>query len=76
MIRLTRAQRVALLAIYERHIVGRTADSPRLILITQSAPSYRAFRRTVRPLLGGSDCAMVEAAGMWVGIEPDGYTHT
>lgn len=34
---------------------------------------YRAFRRTVQP---GPGCIMVPFAGMWLGIEPDGYTHS
>ena len=35
--------------------------------------SYLAFRRTVQP---GWGCVMVPFAGMWLGIEPDGYTHS
>ncbi len=35
--------------------------------------TYRQFRRTV---LGGYDCIMVKWCGMWLGIEPDGYTHS
>jgi hypothetical protein len=35
--------------------------------------SYLRFRRTVEP---GPGCAMVPWAGIWYGIEPDGYTHT
>ena len=35
--------------------------------------SYRAFRRSVQP---GPGCVMVNFAGMWLGIEPDGYTHS
>ena len=35
--------------------------------------SYRAFRRSVLP---GPDCVMVKWCGMWLGIEPDGYTHS
>lgn len=35
--------------------------------------SYRAFRRTVH---AGYDCIMVKWCGMWLGIEPDGYTHS
>jgi len=37
--------------------------------------SFLSFRRTVVPGFGG-DHAMVKAAGMWIGIELDGYTHT
>jgi len=35
--------------------------------------SYREFRRGVLP---GSGCVMVRWCGMWLGIEPDGYTHS
>jgi hypothetical protein len=35
--------------------------------------SYRDFRKTVQPSLG---CVMVEFAGMWLGIEKDGHTHS
>lgn len=35
--------------------------------------SYRELRAAVLP---GSDCIMLQWAGMWLGIEPDGYTHS
>lgn len=35
--------------------------------------SYLQFRRSVKH---GFDCLMVEWCGMWLGIEPDGYTHS
>ena len=35
--------------------------------------NYLVFRRTVLP---GPGCIMVPFAGMWLGIEPDGYTHS
>jgi len=35
--------------------------------------TYRQFRATVQ---SGCDCAMVYWSGMWLGIEPDGYTHS
>ena len=35
--------------------------------------SYMEFRRSV---VCGYDCIMVEWCGMWLGIEPDGYTHS
>ncbi len=41
--------------------------------------TYRSFRRSVRPFLGGMpfpDCIMVPWCGMWLGIETDGYAHT
>jgi hypothetical protein len=35
--------------------------------------TYRQFRATVQH---GPGCAMVQWCGMWLGIEPDGYTHS
>ena len=35
--------------------------------------SYRQFRRRVQQ---GYDCLMIQLWGMWIGIEPDGYTHS
>jgi hypothetical protein len=35
--------------------------------------TYLEFRRTVS---AGFDCVMVRWCGMWLGIEPDGYTHS
>ena len=35
--------------------------------------TYRQFRATVQP---GPGCVLVQWCGMWLGIEPDGYTHS
>lgn len=35
--------------------------------------TYRQFRKTI---LSGFDCLMVQWAGMWLGIEKDGYVHS
>lgn len=35
--------------------------------------TYREFRKTIQP---GPGCIMVPWAGMWLGIELDGYTHS
>ena len=65
MLTLTKPQRHALHRIYGR------------ILASDSGPgklaTYRKFRRTIRP---GPGCIMVQFCGMWLGIEPDGYTHS
>ena len=47
-----------------RRVYLRSADN---------APNYRAFRRRVQP---GWGCIMLQWCGMWLGIEPDGYTHS
>lgn len=45
----------------------------KVFLRTDEGLSYLAFRRTVQM---GWGCIMVPFAGMWLGIEPDGYTHS
>jgi len=57
---LTKAQRTALRKVFMRF---NDADTT----------SYLIFRRTV---VQGWGCIMVPFAGMWLGIEPDGYTHS
>lgn len=57
---LTKQQQQALVRLWKQHPGGL---------------SYRQLRRTVRPELFGN-AIMVHWAKMWVGIEPDGYTHT
>lgn len=57
---LTRKQREALKRIYNRHDIGM---------------SYSKFRRGVQGSISG-DFVMVQWAGMWLGIETDGYTHS
>jgi hypothetical protein len=63
---LTRAQREALYRLYTRPAGGASRAGIR---------GYRSFRRMAfaDPLLG---CVMIQHAGMYVGIEPDGYTHS
>ncbi len=60
MITLTKPQQVSLLRKYQQD--------------TNNYPTYRAFRRTVAIDICGA--AMVYWCGMWLGIEPDGYTHS
>lgn len=36
---------------------------------------YRKFRRQAISAIGG-ECVMIPFAGMWLGIEKDGYTHS
>jgi len=43
------------------------------VFLRTTGTNYRAFRRTVVP---GRDYVMVPFAGMWLGIERDGYTHS
>ena len=64
MVKTTRAQRLALSRIWHRRIWGKPNHL-----------TYREFRKTVVPYVGGG-CVMVPWAGMWLGIEEDGYTHS
>ena len=38
--------------------------------------TYRQFRKTAQPQLFGDGAIMIKWCGMWLGIEPDGYTHS
>jgi hypothetical protein len=59
--KLTRPQREALKRVWQRHM---------------SHVSYLTMRRRhVHPELYGN-AIMVETPTMWLGIEPDGYTHS
>jgi hypothetical protein len=37
------------------------------------AETYLELRRRVQP---GWDCVMIKFGSIWLGIEPDGYTHS
>ena len=61
---LTRKQREALLKVYGRGWGGNPKPK-----------TYLQFRRTAQREVCG-DAIMVHWCGMWLGIEPDGYTHS
>ena len=61
---LTRKQREALLKVYGRGWGGNPKPK-----------TYLQFRRTAYND-AIADCVIVYWCGMWLGIEPDGYTHT
>ena len=62
MVKTTRQQREALARVYARDWNAKPA-------------TYREFRQTVQPEICGS-AIMVHWCNMWLGIEPDGYTHS
>lgn len=72
MVKTNRAQREALARVTTR-IRQDWATHPSNAENMHAAPTYRDVRRTVQP---GPGCIMVPFAGMWLGIEPDGYTHS
>jgi hypothetical protein len=89
MVKTTRKQREALFRIFQRDFPGWITpttrhdgtyckhcskwSSPEIVRVP--SVRYRAFRKTVVPFVG-DDCVMVPWAGMWLGIETDGYTHS
>jgi len=70
MMKLTRPQRLAVYRVFMRNNDGKNNS---LLTIPQRRRAYRKFRRTVQP---GPDCIMLPWCGMWLGIEPDGHTHS
>ena len=77
MVKLTKEQRKALFRIFKRDFPSWETPFYRLAPNTDTmrVPSiqYRRFRAKVVP---GPGCVMVPWKGMWLGIEPDGYTHS
>ena len=67
MIKLTKPQRKAVYRVFSRY---SHVDNTTPLVIT-----YRQFRRRVT---AGFGCVMLQPVdgGMWLGIEPDGYTHS
>ena len=72
----TRLQREALKKVWDRDLPSPWGWGPEqeYPCIAHYEPrSYLEFRRTVVP---GSGCIMLPWRNMWLGIEPDGYTHS
>ena len=73
MVKLTKAQRLALKRVYDRTPINHSYHAITKPSLMDSAIGYRAFRKAVQP---GYDCIMIRWCGMWLGIERDGYTHS
>ena len=87
MVKLTRKQREAIFKIHQRDFPSRITPTrshtgtrcPHCgewsLAETYKHPSvsYRRLRAQVQP---GPGCVMLPWQGMWLGIEPDGYTHS
>jgi len=79
MVKTTRAQREALFRVFQRDFPNWISPGKRRSKYTENTivpvPTiqWRRFRATVRP---GPGCIMLPWAGMWLGIEVDGYTHS
>jgi hypothetical protein len=80
---LTRAQRVALFKVFQRDFPSYVTPTrrrsalavPGEALIRVPSIQWRQFRARVQPAFGDT-CVMLKWAGMWLGIERDGYTHS
>jgi hypothetical protein len=83
MVKTTRAQREALFKVFQRDfpswvspVVRRKYNAAGNVLedlVLVPSIQYRRFRKQAQ---GGPDCIMLPWRGMWLGIEPDGYTHS
>lgn len=71
------AQDKALRAVFDRQALtltaGRFENLPIEDQRSQRKLTFGEFRASVEM---GSGCVMVYWCGMWLGIEPDGYTHS
>lgn len=76
MVKLTRPQREALKRVYLRIVAAAMPEPVPGKAGTFYVPTYRELRRKVQPTFFCDDCVMVPFAGMWLGIERDGYTHS
>lgn len=77
---LTRAQRQSLFKVFRRDFPSWVGPRRRKNTVTgaiEPVPSlqWRKFRARVQPAFGDT-CVMLHWAGMWLGIEEDGYTHS
>jgi len=62
---LTPAQHTALVKVADRWQMGAVHDG-----LQMGSPVE------VSPMLGGDGAVMVNVGSMWLGVEPDGYTHS
>ena len=79
MIILTKPQRKALFSVFRRDFPNWESPFSRKGIhgetVKVSSYRYREFRKRVQPSFG-MDCIMLPWAGMWLGIEKDGYIHS
>lgn len=71
--KLTKEQQKALKRLWDRDKADALREKLSDRKETSTWSSYLAMRRTVFP---GPGCVMIPWAGMILGIEPDGHTHS
>ena len=81
MIRTTRLQREALFRVFQRDFPnwvspGKRREHSTGNIVAVPTTQWRKFRARAQPLFDNSGCIMIHWAGMWLGIERDGYTHS
>lgn len=78
----TRPQRESLLKFYSRGPYyttegGKLTTHDMCGEVSNYGPlTYREIRKRLQPTFGCDGCVMFEFAGMWIGIEQDGYMHS
>lgn len=81
MIKTTRAQREALFRVFQREFPNWISPGKRTAhasneMVSVPTIQWRRFRSNVKGTIGCDGCVMIHWAGMWLGIEQDGYTHS
>lgn len=80
---MNKATQTALFRVFQRGVLYPELDARRIPLkratshpayLGQPTLTFREFRRYA--LHSSAGCWMVPWCGMWLGIEPDGYTHS
>ncbi len=77
LVKVNKAQLHALYRVFcrdkdEQRLYYRNPDKT----ITLRSQTWREFRKSVQGTFLMDGCVMVYWAGMWLGIEKDGYTHS
>jgi hypothetical protein len=81
---LTKQQRQAVKRVYDREPVWGPKNQTRWVFHSALPPemptprgnTYREFRATVQTTVGCGGAVILPWIGMWLAIEPDGYTHS
>ena len=88
MVKTTRAQRKALFRVFLRDNPNYETPFKRFTGIKcphcgewtgplgLASKRYKNFRKQVVPYFDKSGCVLLPWKGLWLGIEPDGYTHS
>lgn len=73
---LPEAQREGLRKMYSRYALSKVRDATENDTSYVTLESFQLFLSRATFEIGGYGAVMVPYAGMWLGIEKDGYTHS